>query len=339
MYIVVLILGLVAFAAGLAAFGYGLLIKEFSFGGTLLIAGTTTFVGGLVMIAIAGAIRELHRIAQAMINRPVPMPRFPRPGEALDPYEPGAFRPGMNASRMPPAPPVPMPPPPVASAERPVREPPRSPGLDASAPPAAPEPAGPATSAAGLNEPETVPLLPQEPSLPLFDAPGDGHGPSQAEPQASAHEDGATAATDRPPSDTQPDAPQSSPSSSPFDAIWPPRGPAAERWRGDDDAAVHTEGEALRDEAMASPATSPGDEPEASSQRDGTAAEPATAENAAAAEPNVEAPYAVSILKSGVVDGMAYTLYSDGSIEAELAAGTIRFASINELRTHLEKAG
>jgi hypothetical protein len=45
----------------------------------------------------------------------------------------------------------------------------------------------------------------------------------------------------------------------------------------------------------------------------------------------------VAILKSGVVDGMGYTLYVDGSIEAELPQGTLRFASINELRSHLEK--
>ena len=48
-------------------------------------------------------------------------------------------------------------------------------------------------------------------------------------------------------------------------------------------------------------------------------------------------PRAVAILKSGVVDGMGYTLYVDGSIEAELPQGTLRFASINELRGHLEK--
>jgi len=47
----------------------------------------------------------------------------------------------------------------------------------------------------------------------------------------------------------------------------------------------------------------------------------------------------VSILKSGVVDGMAYTLYTDGSIEAELAQGVVRFGSIEELRNHLEKNG
>ena len=48
-------------------------------------------------------------------------------------------------------------------------------------------------------------------------------------------------------------------------------------------------------------------------------------------------PRAVAILKSGVVDGMGYTLYVDGSIEAELPQGILRFASINDLRGHLEK--
>jgi hypothetical protein len=56
----------------------------------------------------------------------------------------------------------------------------------------------------------------------------------------------------------------------------------------------------------------------------------------AAAPPPLGEP--VAILKSGVVDGMAYTLYVDGSIEAELPHGTLRFASINELRDHLAKS-
>jgi hypothetical protein len=56
-----------------------------------------------------------------------------------------------------------------------------------------------------------------------------------------------------------------------------------------------------------------------------------------AEEPREEDVTPVAVLKSGVVDGMGYTLYVDGSIEAELPDGTLRFASINELRTHLEK--
>ncbi len=45
---------------------------------------------------------------------------------------------------------------------------------------------------------------------------------------------------------------------------------------------------------------------------------------------------AISILKSGVIEGMAYTLYSDGSIEAQLPQGTLRFGSIAALRDHIE---
>lgn len=44
----------------------------------------------------------------------------------------------------------------------------------------------------------------------------------------------------------------------------------------------------------------------------------------------------VTVLKSGVVDGMAYSLYSDGSIEAQMPEGMMRFASIDELRAHLD---
>jgi hypothetical protein len=46
----------------------------------------------------------------------------------------------------------------------------------------------------------------------------------------------------------------------------------------------------------------------------------------------------VSVLKSGMIEGMAYTLYSDGSIEAELPQGKLRFGSITALRDHIEGA-
>ena len=45
----------------------------------------------------------------------------------------------------------------------------------------------------------------------------------------------------------------------------------------------------------------------------------------------------VTVLKSGVVDGMAYSLYSDGSIEGQMPEGMMRFASIDELRAHLDQ--
>ena len=46
----------------------------------------------------------------------------------------------------------------------------------------------------------------------------------------------------------------------------------------------------------------------------------------------------VSVLRSGVLDDMAYTLYSDGSIEAQLPEGILRFGSLAELRNYLEQS-
>jgi hypothetical protein len=68
-------------------------------------------------------------------------------------------------------------------------------------------------------------------------------------------------------------------------------------------------------------------------QRRGGRAPSTLSEANAAAAPD-QPP--VTVLKSGVVDGMAYSLYSDGSIEAQMPEGMMRFASIDELRAHLD---
>lgn len=64
-------------------------------------------------------------------------------------------------------------------------------------------------------------------------------------------------------------------------------------------------------------------------------ADAAEAERSPPAARNEAPP--VTVLKSGVVDGMAYSLYSDGSIEAQMPEGMMRFASIDELRSHLDQ--
>ena len=44
---------------------------------------------------------------------------------------------------------------------------------------------------------------------------------------------------------------------------------------------------------------------------------------------------ATTVYRSGVIDGMAYSLFMDGSIEAELPTGRVRFATIDELQQYL----
>jgi hypothetical protein len=46
-----------------------------------------------------------------------------------------------------------------------------------------------------------------------------------------------------------------------------------------------------------------------------------------------------TVVRSGIIGGMAYSLYADGSIEAELPIGTMRFASLEELREHVSRTG
>jgi hypothetical protein len=46
----------------------------------------------------------------------------------------------------------------------------------------------------------------------------------------------------------------------------------------------------------------------------------------------------VTVLKSGKFNDVSYTLFSDGSIETQMAdGGTLRFGSIDEFRRHLER--
>lgn len=83
----------------------------------------------------------------------------------------------------------------------------------------------------------------------------------------------------------------------------------------------------------------PGPQPAAAAAASVRSASAETGPAASGAAALGQTPAAVSILKSGVVEGMAYTLYSDGSIEAQLPGGTLRFASITELRSHIEQNG
>ena len=55
--------------------------------------------------------------------------------------------------------------------------------------------------------------------------------------------------------------------------------------------------------------------------------------------PPAPASAATTVYKSGVIDGMAYTLFMDGAIEAELPQGRVRFATVDELQKYLASRG
>lgn len=52
-------------------------------------------------------------------------------------------------------------------------------------------------------------------------------------------------------------------------------------------------------------------------------------------EPVIAAPPPPPLLREGVIAGISFRLYGDGSIEADLAEGTTRFASLKDFRAHV----
>ena len=83
-----LLYGIGAFTlfAGLLMIGFGIPINEFSFGNTLIGAGTTASVGGLIIIGLGVVAGQLRRVAETMAmplpGRPAPAPEASRSSAA-----------------------------------------------------------------------------------------------------------------------------------------------------------------------------------------------------------------------------------------------------------------
>ena len=284
MMIVLLIAGIGSVLAGLLAIAFGIPVKEFSFGNTLILVGAVAVCTGMILLGLGMVVRELKNIARRLGSG---APAQPRARVTLPPIVPGAAQErsvaeddGFLVSRDQPA---------DTGGPEPAAGPPwREEGTSRTrgdAPPM-PEPAEPAGAPApkprrnllfastSRKERERAQARAADPS-----APEAGPAPLPAPP------------------DPEPGEPQ--PAS--FDDAWP----KSERQRGAD-APPRRGGRAPSTFADANPP----------------------------AEPSEDQP--VTVLKSGVVDGMAYSLYSDGSIEAQMPEGMMRFASIEELRAHLE---
>ncbi len=278
---VVLGAGMGLLVAGLAALGYGFLIKEFGLGNTLIQAGTVAVCSGLLMFGLWAVGRELQAVAQrlgagaaAAVQPPLPMEPSLAPALAPPPpRNPPALDAGANpdAAAAPPwvedrgAEEAPPPPPPAAEAA-----------------PAAKQRRNLLFSTTSRKERERAAARASEPLAPDLLSADLRPNPAEDAPAAPA------APAPQPPS---------------FDDAWPKPDRAKP-------------GEALPRRSARAPST--------------------FNEAAGNIPPREEAPQ-VTVLKSGVVDGMAYSLYSDGSIEAQMPEGMMRFASIDELRSHLDQ--
>jgi hypothetical protein len=300
MMAVLLVAGFGFLLAGLLAIVFGISIKEFSFGNTLIIAGAVGACTGAIMLGLWMVVRELKNIARrlgpgAAAELPAAAPLSVAPRSQAP--ENGGFLFGrdqpvaQNAGNAEPAAP------PSATSPPPWHEESRD-RLRVDAPPV-PESAEAAPgvkpkrnllfSSSSRKERERAQARTGEPLTPDLLAP-ELRPPSPAAP---------------PPESTE--APPAS-----FDDAWP----KPERGRGAD--------------------TPPRRSPRAPSTFTDASAGAAGADRQPPAPRSEDQP-PVTVLKSGVVDGMAYSLYSDGSIEAQMPEGMMRFASIDELRAHLDQ--
>jgi hypothetical protein len=313
MSVILLILGILVAGAGLATVGFGIPINEFSLGTTLIIAGTTALMGGLILIGLATVVSELNRLGEAVRGRPAVRP-------ALAPEAPAEPVPAAAAAGPRPAPPqVPL----AARAKGEAAAEPRPAAPTAVEVSAAaierlrssiPRAERPKPEPAVVAEVDEVPLSPNGSALAAQQArPADGAGEPKAAPQQPAARSGDAAAVDALKASRLDFLFRSKPArpapSENFDSFWPAEDKSAK-------SAPRPAEPRLEPAPRPAPAAPPPEE---------SYVEPAPAE-----------PRAAAILKSGVVDGMAYTLYADGSIEAKLPHGTVRFGSIAELRAHIE---
>jgi hypothetical protein len=319
MYAFLLILGVFIAAAGVVLIGPGLPFGGRDFDPSIITPGAVAIVGGLILVALALAVRVLARIEKALAARPLPHPVVHE--------EAGVGAPATEE--------------PVAAAPARIPFPPKP----------APEPAPPPAPAVA-----TPRLLPEDAALArlrekfptlvrLDNAPMVEDADVSLSPKPSVRADEAAEANSAVAQQTNGASP---PRIEPRLEVAPRTASRPERVRNFE--AFWPKKQRPGRDAQAAPAAPPAPQPVAQ-QPPALPVEPVLTpepvqfqfkESAPAPEPRPasapEAPAAVTILKSGVVDGMAYTLYSDGSIEAQLPQGLLRFGSITELRNHIEQS-
>jgi hypothetical protein len=311
MYAFLLILGAVIAAAGVVLIGPGLPFGGRDYDASIVTPGAVAIVGGLILIGLALAVRVLGRIEKALAARPLPHPVLQEEATAPVAQEPAAAAPAR----------IPFPPKPVA-------EPAPPPEPVVATPRVLPE------DAALERLREKFPTLVRLDNAPVVEDADVSLSPkpsvradeavAEANSAVSRQSNGATPPRIEPRLEVQA-RPASRPAQAKnFEAFWPKK-----QRPGQETPAPAAKEPAAQQPLPVEPVLTP--EPVQFQFR-----EPAPEPRLVLPAP--EAPTTVSILKAGVVDGMAYTLYSDGSIEAQLPQGMLRFGSITELRNHIEQS-
>ena len=296
-----LLLGAVTTAAGLALVTSGV---TGAVDAETITPGTIAAIGGLLLIGLGLTVRALQRIERALESRP--MPRRVRPGEA--PSAAAAERADGTAQ-------IPFP-------ARPKPEP----GSRVAAAGAPPAPVEDAALERLREKFPTLVRLENAPSvedadvslLPPAPAAAQRNGGAPTNGTGVSHTNGAAARARMPaPANARASGSSVRGKGTMFDAFWP-KGPRPRR-----DA----------EETATQSSQPPAAEPPEAQVDEAPVPEP---QPVVIDEPAAPAQPRVSVLKSGVVEGRAYTLYSDGSIEAQFPQGMMRFGSIAELRNHIE---
>src|SRR6516162_6857106 len=88
MHLIVLAMGVVTATVGAIMIGFGIPINEFGIGNTLISAGTTAIVGGLVLTGLAATLRQLRAIAETVQERSWPEAANEVDAFGANPYAP-----------------------------------------------------------------------------------------------------------------------------------------------------------------------------------------------------------------------------------------------------------
>jgi hypothetical protein len=301
MVVLLSLLSFIAVAAGVFGLGLGVPIRETWFGASLLMAASVAITGGFVLVGLAAVVSQLRQLAQGIKAPLSRMPRPVRPLERKDERFEGDERWAASRPHMPAA--LGAGTPDVVRRRYDATENGRYDATEMKEVRPKPRPEEWLRHAQGEIESPPRPVEAVPP--PIDYEPGDFARPSNSflRPAIPLPPD---------PSDTG-----RTPAVSPQDIF-------ATIWSSLNRSLA--EGPQQRTEA--SPETGPRP---ADSKSPTLTPEPAVcaSEKPAPGEPR-------TILRAGVIQQTAYTLFADGSIETQLPEGVMRFASIEEFLGHLE---